>query len=195
MFALPMSALRKPWLSPLEYLALERVAETRSEYLDGEIFAMAGGTLGHNLIAANSLREIGNAMKDRPCIAVGSDMKVRIEAANTFVYPDVSGLCGPIQIYDDGKDAYSNPSFIIEVLSDSTETYDRGGKFHRYQTLPSLREYILISQTSMAVDVFRRQGAEWLYHSLQQPGDLLRIDSVGCVIPLAEIYRGVEFDE
>jgi len=189
-----MSALRKPWFSPQEYLALERAAETRSEYVDGEIFAMAGGTLRHALIAANSVREIGNGLKDRPCLAVGSDMKVWIESANTFAYPDVSGLCGPVEPYDGLKDAYTNPSFIIEVLSDSTELYDRTGKFHRYQTLSSVREYILIAQASMAVDVFRRQGAEWLYHSLHQPGDLLKIDSVECAIPLAEVYRNVDFE-
>ena len=194
MLELPVSALRNPWFSPQEYLALERAAETRSEYVDGEIFAMAGGTLRQGVIALNTAGEIRSALKDRPCLALGSDMKVWIEAANTFVYPDVSGLCGPLETYDGVKDAYKNPSFIIEVLSDSTETYDRGGKFHRYQTLPSLREYILISQRSIAVDVFRRHGGEWLYHSLQQPSDLLKIDSVGCSIPLAEIYRNVDFE-
>jgi len=121
----PMSALRKPWLSPQEYLALERAAETRSEYVDGEIFAMAGGTLRHALIAANAIGEVRSELKDRPCLALGSDMKVWIEAANAFVYPDVSGLCGPVDTFDGVKDAYTNPSFIIEVLSDSTETYDR----------------------------------------------------------------------
>lgn len=112
-------------------------------------------------------------------------------SANTFAYPDLSGLCGQPAFYDERRDVYSNPTFIIEILSESTETYDRGGKFHRYQTLPSLREYVLISQSSVAVDVYRRHEAGWLYQSLQSLGDSLRLDSVSSATPLSEIYRGV----
>ena len=188
-----MSAAEKLHYTPVEYLEIERAADNRSEYVDGEVFAMAGGTINHGVIASNLLREIGNVLGERPCLAVGSDVKVWIGAANTFTYPDVSGLCGPVDYYDQARDVYTNPSFIVEVLSDSTETYDRGGKFRRYQTLPSLREYVLVSQNEMAVEIFRRHEAGWLYSAIQSPEAMLKLDSVDCEIPIAEIYRNVEF--
>lgn len=186
-----MSAAEKLKISPAEYLARERAALDKNEYVDGEIFAMAGASYEHNLIAGNLTGEIRAAFKDRPCVVLGSDMKVWMAAANTFAYPDLSGLCGRPEFHDERRDVYTNPAFIIEILSESTETYDRGGKFHRYQTLPSLQEYVLVSQHTVAVDVYRRHEAGWLYQSLQSLGDTLRLDSVDAASPLAEIYRGV----
>lgn len=188
-----MSAAEQLKISPGDYLERERAAETKSEYVDGEIFAMAGATYRHNLIAINLQAELRNALKDRPCVVLGSDMKVWIESANTFAYPDVSGRCGPLDFFDSRQDVYSNPEFIVEILSDSTETYDRGGKFHRYQTLPTLREYVFVSQNLVAVDVYQRHEAGWLYHTLQRSGEVLRLESVQADIPLSEIYRDVEF--
>ena len=178
-------------ISYTEYLERERVAVEKSEYVDGEVYGMAGTSIEHNLIAMNLGREISSALKDRPCLVLGSEMKVWMAAANTFAYPDLSGLCGRPEFHDERRDVYTNPAFIIEILSDSTETYDRGGKFHRYQTLPSLREYVLVSQHTIAVDVYRRHEAGWLYQSLQSLDDTLRLDSVDAAPPLAEIYRGV----
>ena len=189
-----MSAAEELKLTPDNYLEQERAAEFKSEFVDGEIYAMSGATLNHNRIAMNAGRELGNAFKDRPCLVLGSDMKVWMESVNTFAYPDLSGRCGPLDFYDDRKDIYRNPEFIIEILSDSTETYDRGDKFYRYQTLESLREYVLISQNSVAVDVFRRHEAGWLYHSIRDLNGVVRLDSIDCEIPLSEIYRGVEFE-
>jgi Uma2 family endonuclease len=178
-------------ISYTEYLERERVAVEKSEYVDGEVYGMAGASIEHNLIGMNLGREISSALKDRPCLVLGSEMKVWMAAANTFAYPDLSGLCGRPEFHDERRDVYTNPAFIIEILSDSTETYDRGGKFHRYQTLPSLREYVLVSQHTIAVDVYRRHEAGWLYQSLQSLDDTLRLDSVDAAPPLAEIYRGV----
>ena len=188
-----MTALEKPFLTPEAYLEAERAAEFKSEYADGEVFAMAGATFEHNQISANAVREIGIAMKDRPCNVVGPDMKIWLEVASRFVYPDVSGLCGPLDFHDNQRDTYTNPQFIIEVLSDSTEAYDRGDKFFHYQTLPSLREYVLISQRAVAVEVFRKQGDDWIYRLYQSLDDVLKLDSVDCTISLREIYRNVEF--
>jgi Uma2 family endonuclease len=186
-----MSAAEKLKLTPAAYLERERAAPERSEYVDGEVFAMAGGTFKHSLIAANLIREISERLKDRPCVVLGSDMKVWIEAANTFAYPDLSGRCGPLDFYDERQDVYANPEFIVEILSPGTESYDRGGKFLRYQTLASLREYVLVSQETATVEIYRRHEAGWLYESMQNLNAVLRLDSVDCSVPLAEIYRGV----
>lgn len=188
-----MTAVDKPVLTAEAYLEAERAADFKSEYVNGEVFAMSGAKLAHNQIASNVIGEIREQMKDRPCNVLGSDMKVRMESANAFLYPDVSGLCGPFDFYGDRQDVYTNPQFIIEILSDSTQAYDRGDKFFHYQTLSSLREYILISQTSVAVEVYRKQDDDWLYRLRRNPDDVLKLDSVGCSVPLREIYRNVKF--
>lgn len=189
-----MSAAEELKLTPAQYLEQERAADFKSEFVDGEVFAMSGASVNHNRIAMNVGAEIRNAFKDRPCVVLGSDMKVWMESANTFAYPDLSGRCGSLEFYDERKDIYRNPEFVIEILSDSTETYDRGDKFYRYQTVESLREYVLISQNSVAVDVYRRHEAGWLYNSIRDLNGALRLDSVECEIPLSEIYRGVDFE-
>ena len=186
-----MSAAEKLKISPVEYLERERLAGEKSEFVDGEVFAMAGASYEHNVIAMNLGREISGSLLDRPCVVLGSEMKVWMASANTFAYPDLSGRCGPLDFFDSRRDVYTNPSFIIEILSDSTEIYDRSGKFHRYQTLPSLCEYVLVSQNAVAVDVYRRHEAGWLYQSHQRLEDTLKLDSVDCMLELSEIYRGV----
>ena len=198
-----MSAAEQLKMTPEEYLEMERAAETKSEYadgevrkweyVDGEVFAMAGATVQHTRIARNLSAELHAAMKDRPCEVLGLEAKVWLEVANTFAYPDVSGRCGPFDFYDDRQDIYTNPQFIIEILSDSTEAYDRGDKFTRYQTLPSLEEYVLVSQRSVSVEIFRRHEAGWLYNGYRELTDELHLASVDCRVPLAEIYRDVEF--
>lgn len=190
-----MNTLGKALPTPAEYLAAERVADFKSEYVRGEIFAMSGAVLNHNRIAMNLSREISNQFKDRPCEIVGSAMKVRVEAADCFFYPDLSGLCGEFEFHDERRDIYTNPQFIIEILSDSTESYDRGGKFSDYQTLPSLREYVLVSQKSEAVETFRKQDDHWIYRLHRGPGSSLKLESVDCEIPFAEVYRNVVFGE
>lgn len=186
-----MSAAEKLKISPGDYLASERTAVCKSEYVAGDVFSMAGASYRHNLIAANLLSEIHSQFRDRPCTVLGSDMKIWMADASAFAYPDLSGLCCKPDFVDEAEDAYANPSFVIEVLSDSTETYDRGDKFHRYQSLPSLVDYILVSQTGISVEMFRRHEAGWLYQSMRSLADSLALTSVAVTVPLRDIYRGV----
>lgn len=190
-----MSALPKHTPTPEQYLEQERSADFKSEYIAGEIFAMSGAKLNHNRIQSNLIGEIRNLFKNRPCDVLGSDMKVWIDQAESFVYPNLSGLCGDFEFYDDREDTYSNPQFVVEILSDSSESYDRGKKFLYYQTLESLLEYVLVSQDETVVEIFRKNGTDWIYHSYRKPDEMLRLDSVGCEIPLSEIYRNVTFSD
>ena len=127
-----------PSFTPAEYLALERAADAKSEYLDGEIVAMTGGSRAHSLIAANLVRELGNALRERPCEVYGSDLRVSVALAGLYAYPDVTVVCGQPTFTDDERDTLENPTVIVEVLSPSTEGLDRGAKFTRYRRLPSL---------------------------------------------------------
>lgn len=188
-----MSAAEKRFPTGEQYLAWEREADFKSEYLRGEIYAMSGASLEHNIIATNLTREISNHLKDRPCQIFGSDMRVQAEEADAYFYPDLSGLCGQFDFHDDRKDSYKNPQFVIEILSDSTESYDRGKKFHSYQTLPSLREYVLVWQDQAVVEVFRKDGNRWIYQLINGEGAALRLESVDCEVSLSEIYRNVTF--
>jgi Uma2 family endonuclease len=188
-----MKAIRSVTITPEEYLATEREADFKSEYIRGEVITMTGAALNHNRICMNLGRQIGNQLEGRPCEIIGSDMKVQVEKADCFFYPDLSGLCDRFDLYDDREDIYSNPQFIIEVLSDSTESYDRGKKFFNYQSLESLREYILVSQKSPTVETFRKEGDHWLYQLHQGDDAVLKLDFVNCEVPLREIYRNVSF--
>jgi Uma2 family endonuclease len=190
-----MEALREVAISPEEYHAAERDADFKSEYIRGEVITMSGAALNHNRICANLAGEIREQLKDQPCEVVASDMKVQVEKADCFFYPDLSGLCDGFDLSDDREDIYTNPQFIIEVLSDSTESYDRGKKFFNYQTLESLREYVLVSQKSKAVETFRKEEDHWLYRLHQGDEAVLKLDSVNCEIPLREIYRNVTFPD
>jgi Uma2 family endonuclease len=146
-----------------DYLAAEREADVRHEYANGHVYDMVGATENHNIIVANIVSELRFQMKARPCVVYASDMKVRIEAADAGKYPDVLALCGERRFYDDQRDLLLNPSLIIEVLSKSTEAYDRGDKFAIYRRLPSLREYVLVAQDRCRVELFSRQADNrWL---------------------------------
>ena len=189
------SAATKKRFSPQEYLALERKSETRNEYYSGEIFAMAGASREHNLIVANLLREIGNQLEDRPCESYPSDMRVYIEATGLYTYPDVTVVCGEPQFQDREVDTLLNPKVIIEVLSPTTEAYDRGVKFRHYRRIGSLREFVLISQDRMMVEQYRRQGNDWILSDVSEPDEVLNLESIGCQIPLDRIYAKIEFPE
>ena len=155
-----MSLQPRPILTFEDWLADERSAiETRSEYIDGEVFAMTGAREQHNLIVTNLIGELHPQMKGRPCRVYANDMKVRIRTANAGTYPDLVALCGEHEFLDDRRDLLLNPTLIVEVLSNSTEAYDRGGKFSIYRQIPSLREYLLVSQYRVAVELFSR-GAD-----------------------------------
>ncbi len=193
-----MSALRQPcdFISADNYLVRERLAETRSEYVNGHVYAMAGARVGHQRIAGNIYRRLGNQLQSRPCEAFASEMKVRIDKANAFHYPDVSGLCGPIIWHDKVQDAYCNPAVIFEVLSPSTEAYDRGEKFHRYRLLDSVLEFVLVRSDRVEVEVFTRfTTQEWKSVLYNELSDTITLRSLGGTLSLAEVFERVEFGE
>jgi Uma2 family endonuclease len=176
------------------YLSLERKAELKSEFVDGDVFAMAGASREHNLIAANIVRVLGNQMLDRPCNFYPSDMKVRIERMDAYTYPDIAIACDPEIFEDDHRDVLMNPLAIMEILSESTEAYDRGRKFAHYQFIPSFIEYILISQLSPRVERFVRQNdGTWIYSIYGAMGEIVPVGSVNCELPVSEIYRKIGF--
>jgi Uma2 family endonuclease len=189
-----MSPRPKPYLSPEDYLALERSAEFKSEYFDGEIFAMAGASESHNLIVINTIRELSIQLKKRPCKVYANDMRVRVGPTGLFTYPDVMVVCGQAQFDDSHLDTLLNPTLIVEVLSDSTEAYDRGRKFEHYRKLESLAEYVLITQHRPHVESYRRQPDQrWVFAESDGLDSSLPLDAIDCELALAEIYDKVEF--
>ena len=177
-------------MTPAEYLAFERASTEKHEYVDGEIFAMSGGTRGHSLLGSNALGELRNALFDRPCEVHGSDMRVKTAGAK-YHYPDVSVVCGNPSFEDDTRDVLLNPKLIVEVLSDSTEKYDRGDKFASYRTIGGLEDYVLVSQTEVLVEHYHRHPeGGWMYRVLG-PGDQLDLVSLGCRISVDRIYHRV----
>lgn len=177
-----------------DWLAAERASSgCKSEFVRGEVFAMAGGSEAHNLIAWNVLGELRNRFKGRPCHAYTSDMKVRIEACDQGAYPDVMAVCGERRFTDEKKDCLLNPTLIVEVLSDSTEAYDRGDKFAAYRTIPSLAAYLLLSQQRVAAELYVRQGAsEWLLTTWDDLSQTVPLACLDTELPLAELYDKVE---
>jgi Uma2 family endonuclease len=189
-----MSLRPKPYLSPEDYLALERSAEFKSEYFDGEIFAMTGASESHNLIVINTIRELSIQLKKRPCKVYANDMRVRVSPTGLITYPDVMVVCGQAQFDDSHLDTLLNPTLIVEVLSDSTEAYDRGRKFEHYRKLESLAEYVLITQHRPHVEFYRRQPDQrWVLAESDGLDSSLPLDAIDCELVLAEIYDKVEF--
>ena len=179
--------------TPEEYLALERHAEFRSEYIDGRIIAMTGASAAHNFIAGNLYAGLLARFSGRACHVFIADMRVRFGRGRQYTYPDLAALCGT-PVYEDAVlDTLLNPSLLVEVLSDSTEAYDRGDKFTGYQALDSLREYVLVSQNQVKVERFVRQGAFWVYSAVTEPDATVQLESVDCEFTLSEIYRRTSF--
>lgn len=176
-----------------QYLELERKAAYKSEYINGRIYAMSGATRAHILITGNVSGELRSQLKGRPCESYASDMRVQVAPTGLYTYPDVVGVCGEIRFEDTHKDTLLNPTVIIEVLSPSTEAYDRGDKFAHYRRLESLREYVLVAQDKCRVERYARQGAEWTLTEISDLNGSLRLNSIDCNIALREIYDKVEF--
>jgi Uma2 family endonuclease len=179
--------------TPEEYLAIERKAEFKSEYVNGEIYAMSGASKEHNIITGNIYSEIRNQFKRRPCEVYITDMRVRVPRTNLYTYPDVAAVCGGSLFDDSHVDTLTNPTVIVEVLSPSTETYDKGDKFAHYLKLPSLQEYVLVSQDKVRVEHYARRGAEWVYTQMSTLDEVLVLGSIECAIALQDIYEKVEF--
>jgi len=189
-----MSLQPKLQLTFDDWLEGERASlEGRSEYLDGEVFAMTGASVEHNAIVVNIVRELSIQMKGRPCQVYANDLKVRIRPADAGKYPDLIALCGEHQFQDGRRDVLLNPSLIVEVLSDSTEAYDRGKKFAIYRQIPSLREYLLVSQHQIQVELFSRgDDGRWTLSDYSALTDSVPLPSVGCTLSLAEVYDKVD---
>ena len=191
-----MSAQPQPRLTPEQYLEIERAAEIRSEYYNGRMYAMSGGTHPHAIVMGNLGSELRIALKKGPCLVTTSDMRVRVNKSGLYTYPGIVVVCDPPQYGDGRHDTLLNPALIIEVLSPSTEAYDRGFKFAQYRTLESLQEYGLVSQSEPRVEIFRRQpSGDWLLSESAGMHAVCRFDSVGCTIAVKDIFDKVTFGD
>ena len=188
-----MSLQPQTFITPDEYLARERQAEQKSEYFNGEIFAMSGASPRHVLIVTNVVAELRGQLKKRSCTVYSTDLRVRVSATGLYTYPDVVVVCETPQFDDERKDTLLNPTLIVEVLSDSTKDYDRGDKFEQYRTLPSFVEYVLIAQDKHHVEHFVRQpDKRWILAETNRLEDVITLTSIGCTLALQEVYDKVD---
>ncbi len=178
-----------------EYLAMEELAEEKHEYDNGKLITMAGASLNHSRITANCIRLIGNELvthDNGTCFVSSSDLKIYVTAQGKFYYPDASVVCGKPEYYQKRTDTVENPTLIIEVLSDSTEGFDRGDKFDWYSTLTSFKEYLLISQNQKKAEVWTYvSGDVWEMRRYKNPNEPIQLKSIDCTIKLEELYIGV----
>jgi Uma2 family endonuclease len=188
-----MSAQAQPYIAPEVYLERERAAAYKSEYYGGEVFAMSGGTGNHSLLSTNTTSVLHAALKGTGCRVFNSDLRVYIPANGLFTYPDASVVCGDIAYLDERADNLLNPVLLVEVLSPSTESYDRGTKFALYRSIPSLEEYMLVSQDQRRVEVFRKDTTgRWVLYDVEETVELA---SVGCTLLVDDLYAGVDLPE
>ncbi len=188
------------YLTPEEYIALERRAipdaETvRSEYIKGKIIPRSSSNLAHNLITGNIVAGLHTRLKGTTCFVFANQMRVSIPAAKSYFYPDVGVVCEEPRFEDDVFDILLNPIVVVEVLSPSTEAYDRGEKFAHYRQLTSLQEYVLVAQDKVRVEHYRRQERQWILTDFQRLGEILPLPSIQCELPLQEIYERVTFPD
>jgi len=180
--------------TPDEYLALERSASFKSEFQDGQIYAMTGASRAHNLITINIGRELSQQLKKRPCEAYINDMRVKAANSRSYHYPDVAVVCGQAEFEDAQVDTLLNPTLLIEVLSPSTEAYDRGGKFAHYRKIESLSEYLLVMQDQPSIERYMRQGEVWMLSEAIGLDAVVVLESIDCMLSLSEVYDKVLFD-
>lgn len=193
-----MSAHPKHFLTPPEYLEIESASAERHEYFDGEMFLMSDGTEEHALLGANIIIEIGIQLRGSKCRLYSNNFRVLIPRTGLYTYPDASVVYGETKLVDDGKmDTLLNPILIVEVLSSSTESYDRGSKFAHYQTIESLSEYILVSQTQPRIECFTKTESlsdEWIYRKADSLEATIEIVSIKSRLTLANVFANVDFD-
>jgi Uma2 family endonuclease len=190
-----MSQLAERVYTAEEYLALEREAAHKSEFVKGRIYAMTGASIPHSRIAGNLFGVIWTKFRDGPCSVFANDVRVKSTWTEMYTYPDIVALCDPPLLEDEHADTLLNPAVIIEVLSESTERYDRGEKFAHYRKIESLREYILVAQDQVRVEQYVRHGEHWTLSEIDDLAGSLRIETLGCEVPLRDIYDRVEFSE
>lgn len=187
-----MASLPKNFVTPEAYLDMDRQAATKSEYCDGQIIAFAGASKSHNLIVANLVAGLHGQLLHRPCNVYPSDMRVQISQTGMYAYPDVVVTCGAEQFADERDDVLLNPVVLVEVLSETTAAYDRGAKFEHYRRIPSLREYLLITQEPYRVDHYTRQNdTQWLLTEFHDPESRIQLSSIQCELALKDIYAKI----
>jgi len=185
----------KPQSTPEEYLKLERTSEQKHEYFRGEIFAMGGASARHVLIVGNVAAELRNQLRDRTCTVYSADLRVSVSPDGLYTYPDVIVVCGDPQFIEAELDTLTNPTLIVEVLSESTKNYDRGEKFEQYRQIPSFGEYLLIAQDKIHVEHYLRQNdGSWILTETNDPGAVIELVSINCRLSVTEIYAKVRFD-
>lgn len=193
-----MAVARKKVYTPEEYLKLEERSQIRHEFVNGDILNMSGGTITHNQITVNVTYALEAAVRKAklPCRTFVNDMKLRIKKANMYVYPDVMLVCGKPELDGERQDVVQNPTVIVEVLSESTGNYDRSRKFAAYRQIPTLEEYVMIDQSRVSVEVFRRDKTKfWVLEAMESLKETVRLKSVKIEIPVAAIYEGVDVEE
>lgn len=188
MEAFMSSAAARTYLTPEEYISFERKATTKHEYLKGQIMAMSGASFAHNFITLDAATQLNIQLMRGDCQVAASDMRVKVAKTNAYFYPDIVVFCGEPISEDNNFDTLLNPTVIIEVLSPSTETYDRGEKFEDYKQIESLKEYVLVSQDKVLVEHYIRQETEWLKSECQGIDDMVQLRSIGCELRLRDIY-------
>jgi len=189
-----MATVPKHYITPEEYLHRERNAEYRSEYFQGEMFAMTGASANHNLIVLNTGASLREQLKKKPCRVYPSDLKLRIEATGLYTYPDVSVVCGEPRLESERGEVLLNPIVLVEVLSESTEAYDRGKKFEHYRAIPGLQHYVLISQDRHSIDCFSRtEEGNWLLSNCQGLDGGVALEAIACRLLASEVYDKVVF--
>ena len=193
MSALPQDPVA---MTETEYLDFERASEFKHEFIDGEVFAMTGASERHNLISVSTLAALYSQLRGGSCKVYPADMRLKVQASGLYTYPDISIVCGDAQFGDERLDTLLNPTVLIEILSPSTERYDRGRKFQDYRKLPSLREYVLIAQDAPHVERYRLQdNGNWELADAEGLDARLELTSIGCTLALADIYEQVTFGE
>lgn len=188
-------ALAKTFMTPQEYLKFERASDTKHEYYAGEIFAMTGASKNHNRIVISASSALYAQLRQRPCDIFANDMRVKILSTGLYTYPDISIVCAVPEFEDDEVDTLLNPTVVIEVLSPSTEAYDRGKKFQHYRSIPSLQEYILIAQDSVQIEHYVLRENEWVFIDASTLDGSLTLPSIDCTLRLSDVYEKVEFDD
>ncbi len=183
-----------PLLTVQQYLDLERAAEFRSEYIDGQIYAMAGGGRNHALIAMEVGSSLNRQLRGKSCAAAGSDLRLYSKQEKTLTYPDIVVFCEPARFLDADRDTLTDATVIVEVLSKSTQNYDRGEKFRAYRTLPSFAEYLLLAQNEIRAEHHVRQpDGTWLFRESKSPDTQIHLAAIGCTLTLGDLYERVEF--
>ena len=178
-------------MSVTEYLAFERQAREKHQYVRGEVFAMAGASVRHNRIVARMLLQLGQQLGEGPCQVFASDLKVHVPALETFTYPDITIICGQPALYPGSTDVITNPRILVEVLSESTERYDRGETAEGYRTIPSLDDHVFIDQHKAHVEHYARRGdGAWILREASS-GGTITIASVAVTLDVDAIYAGV----